>query len=172
LWADVTVLSEKASVELVRRLNYFPSNVNVFACLQCGKCTSGCTVMVLMENFPHKVVDMVRLGLVPELLKSDVIWACTQCQKCRDACPQKVNPSEVFIVLRNISIIGGGSVPDTYTSMLSKVLEYGFIQDAIEIVGSDSLTYDRLKLGLSQLNGPKDMDTFQANCMDAFQRGA
>ncbi|MCC6018258.1 MAG: 4Fe-4S dicluster domain-containing protein [archaeon YNP-LCB-003-016] len=171
MWADVTVLSEKANVELVKRLKNFPSIVDPYACLQCGKCTSGCTVMVLMENFPHRVVDMVRLGLVPELLKSDVIWACTQCQKCRDACPQKVNPSEIFIVLRNLSIIEGGSVPDAYSNMLSKVLESGFIQDAIGVVGSDGLTYDRLKLSLPQLSGPKNVDVFQANCMDAFQRG-
>lgn len=167
----MTVLCEKSNVDLIRRISLFPSILNPLACIQCGKCTSGCTVMVLMENFPHRVVDMVKLGLIPELLRSSVIWACTQCQKCRDACPQNVNPSEVFIVLRNMSIIEGESVPEAYMNMLSKVLECGFIQDAVSVIGSDGLVYDRLKLGLTDLKGPKNISVFQNNCMDAFQRG-
>ncbi|MEM1549226.1 MAG: 4Fe-4S dicluster domain-containing protein [Candidatus Methanomethylicia archaeon] len=170
MWSDVTTLSEKFDGSLKEKVTRFPSILNPSSCFQCGKCTSGCTIMVLMENFPHRVVDMVKLGLVSELLRSDVIWACTQCQKCRDACPQNVNPSEIFIVLRNMSIIEGGSVPEAYMSMLSKVLESGYIQDVASVIGSDGLIYDRSKLGLVNLKGPRDMSIFQNNCMEAFQR--
>ncbi|MCX8168689.1 MAG: 4Fe-4S dicluster domain-containing protein [Candidatus Methanomethylicia archaeon] len=171
MWADVSLISEKRNFDLIKKFNYFPAHVNPLICIQCGKCTSGCTIMVLMENFPHRVVNMVKLGLVNELLKSDVIWACTQCQKCRDTCPQIVNPSEVFIILRNLSILEGGSVPEVYMNMLSKVLECGYIQDAISVIGSDGLIYDRSKLNLTVIKGPRDLNLFQVNCMDSFQKG-
>ncbi|MEM2136944.1 MAG: 4Fe-4S dicluster domain-containing protein [Candidatus Methanomethylicia archaeon] len=171
MWADVVVLSERSNLDMLKRVMNFPSTFNPLTCIQCGKCTSGCTVMVLMENFPHRVVENVRLGLIPELLKSDVIWACTQCQKCRDACPQNVYPSEIFIVLRNLSVLEGGSVPEAYMNMLSKVLECGYAQDVVSVLGSDGIIYDRSKLNLPSLTKPSNMDIFQTNCMEAFQKG-
>ncbi|HDO20355.1 MAG: 4Fe-4S dicluster domain-containing protein [archaeon GB-1867-097] len=167
---EVSLLSELADMKLLDELLKFPLELDPLACLQCGKCTSGCTVMVLMENYPSRVVERVRLGLIPALLKSDLIWACTQCQKCRDACPQKVSPVEVFIALRNLAVLKGESVPQSYLKMLSTLLERGFIQEEMKVLGSDSIEYDRSNLNLPLLKGPKNLEKFQMNVMKAFEK--
>jgi len=166
----VTVLTKIAQLELLRRLLKVPGDQNPLSCMQCGKCTSGCTIMVLLENYPHRVVDRVRLGLIEDLLKSDVIWACTQCLKCKEACPQKVSPMEVFLALRNLAISGGASLPESYMKMLATAIETGFIQEPLEVVGRDGKSYKREDLGLPPISGPKKLDVFQLTIMKAFEK--
>ncbi len=165
----VTVLTKIADIEMLRKLMKIPGDQNPLRCMQCGRCTSGCTVMVLMENYPHRVVDRVRLGLIEDLLKSDVIWACTQCQKCKEACPQKVSPMEVFLALRNLAIASGASVPEEYMKMLSSIIETGFIQEPIKVSGRNGKTYDRESLGLPAIKGPKEIEKYMDNVMKAFE---
>ncbi len=166
----VTVITKVANLELLRKILKIPGDQNPLRCMQCGKCTSGCTVMVLMENYPHRVIDRVRLGLIEDLLKSDVIWACTQCQKCKEACPQRVSPMEVFLALRNLAIAAGGSVPEAYMKMLSSVIEIGYIQEPVKVSGRDGKTYDRATLGLPEIPKIKNPEKFVENVMNAFEK--
>jgi len=166
----VTSLTKVSKRELLEKILEIPGDQKPLNCMQCGKCTSGCTIMVLLENYPHRVVDKVRLGLIEELLRSDVIWACTQCLKCKEACPQRVSPVEVFLALRNLSINEGASLPEAYMKMLSSTLETGFIQEQVEVIGSDGETYTREKLGLPLIKGPKKLEKYQLAVMTAFEK--
>ena len=166
----VTVLTKIAEPELLRKLMKVPGDQNPLSCLQCGKCTSGCTIMVLLENYPHRVVDRVRLGLIDDLLRSDVIWACTQCLKCKEACPQKVSPMEVFLALRSLAISSGASLPEAYMKMLANTIETGFVQEPVEAIGKDGKSYKREDLGLPPICGPRNLEVFQLTVMKAFEK--
>ena len=76
-------------------------------CFQCGKCTSGCEAMKLLELEPHKIMSMTKLGFIEELINSDIIWTCITCYKCKERCPQRVAPVEVLYSIKNLAIAAG-----------------------------------------------------------------
>jgi len=80
------------------------SHANLFACLQCQKCTSGCPVSALADIKPHAMVRMVQLGQRDKVLASTMLWQCTTCQTCATRCPQKVSVAALHDGLRRISV--------------------------------------------------------------------
>jgi heterodisulfide reductase subunit C len=80
------------------------SHANLMACLQCGKCTSGCPVSAMADIKPHEIVRMVQFGHRDELLASQMLWQCTSCQTCATRCPQKVSVAAINDGLRRLSL--------------------------------------------------------------------
>jgi heterodisulfide reductase subunit C len=79
------------------------SHANLMACLQCGKCTSGCPVSAIADIKPHEMVRAVQFGQRDDVLKSRLIWECTSCQTCATRCPQKVSVAALNDGLRRLS---------------------------------------------------------------------
>lgn len=79
------------------------SGANLAACLQCGKCSSGCPVAARSNLRPHVLVRLVQLGQRDEVLASRFIWECTSCQTCITRCPQKVDVAAMNDALRRMS---------------------------------------------------------------------
>jgi heterodisulfide reductase subunit C len=79
------------------------SGANLAACLQCGKCSSGCPVAARSNLRPHVLVRLVQLGQRDEVLASRFIWECTSCQTCMTRCPQKVDIAAMNDALRRMS---------------------------------------------------------------------
>ena len=136
-------------------------------CFQCGKCTSGCEAMKLLELEPHKIMSMTKLGFIDELLNSDIIWTCITCYKCKERCPQRVAPVEVLYSLKNIAIAAGKQVPGEYSNILQSVLASGLIQSVKEARTRDLKGVDRDSLGLPPQPAPKDPAKFQQVLMKA-----
>jgi heterodisulfide reductase subunit C2 len=88
--------------------------VNVLACLQCRKCSSGCPVAARVDIKPHELVRLVQLGQRSEVLSSRMVWECTSCQTCITRCPQKVDIAAMNDELRRISL-AEGKVPASAT---------------------------------------------------------
>jgi len=61
--------------EINTRLKKLQGEISEF-CYQCAKCTSGCEAHKLLELEPHKIVALLKRGLIDELVNSDVIWTC------------------------------------------------------------------------------------------------
>jgi heterodisulfide reductase subunit C len=62
------------------------------------------------------------------------IWGCTVCDTCDEVCPQKVELTEIFTILKNKSV-ERGEAPVYFTGQASTVLEHGKaipMQPAIE----------------------------------------
>jgi heterodisulfide reductase subunit C len=136
-------------------------------CFQCGKCTSGCEAMKLLELEPHKIMSMTKLGFIDELINSDIIWTCITCYKCKERCPQGVAPVEVLYSLKNIAIASGKQVPGEYSNILQSVLVSGLIQSVQEVRQRDMETATRDKLELPPAPVPKDPTKFQQILMKA-----
>ncbi len=131
-------------------------------CFQCAKCTSGCEAHKLLELEPHKIIALLKRGLIDEMINSDIIWTCVTCLKCRERCPQKVSPVDVLFALKNMAVAQGKQIPGKYTAMLQSILSTGLIQSTQKSLMKDGKTKDRGELNLPPLSKPKNMEKFMA----------
>jgi len=164
---DLTSMGEPQSdlkKEINDRLIKLQDEISEY-CFQCAKCTSGCEAHKLLELEPHKVVALLKRGLINELVNADVIWTCMSCQKCRERCPQRVAPVEVLYALKNMAVISGKQIPGKYTGMLQSILSVGLIQDVQQTTTRSNKTVKRDDLGLPALSKPTDVAKFQAGLM-------
>lgn len=108
---EVTLADSRLAEDVARACH-----ANLSACLQCGKCTSGCPVASQADLKPHVLVRLVQLGQADEVLASRAIWLCTSCQTCRTRCPQGVDIAALNDALRRLSrraakVAAGTTVP-------------------------------------------------------------
>jgi len=146
--------------EINERLKKLQDEVSEY-CYQCAKCTSGCEAHKLLELEPHKIVALLKRGLIDEMVNSEVIWTCMSCFKCRERCPQKVAPVEILFALKNMAVASGKQIPGNYTAWLQSVLSIGLLQDVKSITTKDSKSVSRNDLGLPEISKPTDPTKFQ-----------
>jgi heterodisulfide reductase subunit C len=164
---DLTSMGEPQTdlrKELNDRLTKLQDEISDY-CFQCAKCTSGCEAHKLLELEPHKIVALLKRGLINELVNSDVIWTCMTCQKCRERCPQRIAPVEILFLLKNMAVASGKQIPGKYTGMLQSILSLGLIQDVQQAPTRTNKIMKRDELGLPQLSKPTDVAKFQAGIM-------
>ena len=160
---DLTSMAEEQSdlrKEINERLEKLQNESSEY-CFQCAKCTAGCEAHKLLELEPHKIVALLKRGLIDEMVNSDVIWTCMSCFKCWERCPQKVAPVEILNALKNMAVATGKQIPGKYTAMLQSVLSIGLIQDVQEVAMSEEKTMKRDSLELPPLSKPTDATKFQ-----------
>jgi len=160
---DLTSMGESQTQikkEINERLKKLQDEVSEY-CYQCAKCTSGCEAHKLLELEPHKMVALLKRGLIDEMVNSEVIWTCMSCFKCRERCPQKVAPVEILFALKNMAVASGKQIPGNYTSWLQSVLSIGLLQDIKSINTKDSKSVSRTDLGLPDISKPTDPTKFQ-----------
>ncbi len=147
--------------EINKRLKKLQEELSDY-CYQCAKCTSGCEAHKLLELEPHKMVALLKRGLIDEMVNSDIIWTCMSCFKCRERCPQKVAPVDVLFALKNMAVASGKQVPGKYTAWLQSVLGTGLLQETKTISTKDNKTLNRSDLNLPDISKPSDPAKFQA----------
>ena len=146
--------------EINDRLKKLQDEISQF-CYQCAKCTSGCEAHKLLELEPHKIVALLKRGLIDEMVNSDIIWTCMSCFKCWERCPQKVAPVEILFALKNMAVSSGKQIPGKYTGMVQSILSIGLIQDILNVSTRDNITKNRDDLGLPKISKPVDVAKFQ-----------
>ena len=164
---DLTSMGESQldlKKELNDRLVKLQDEISEY-CFQCAKCTSGCEAHKLLELEPHKIVALLKRGLINELVNSDVIWTCMTCLKCRERCPQRVAPVEIMFALKNMAVASGKQIPGKYTGMLQSILSIGLIQDIQQTATRSNKILKRDDLGIPPLSKPTDVAKFQAGIM-------
>jgi heterodisulfide reductase subunit C len=122
-------------------------------CYQCATCSGACPVAQVTQGRynPRRLILDALLGLKGKIFGKENafnIWGCTVCDTCDEVCPQKVELTEIFTILKNISIERGEG-PDYYTTQASTILEHGKaipMQAAIE--------RRRQQLGLPEILSP------------------
>ena len=160
---DLTSMGESQTElrkEINERLSRLQDEISDY-CFQCAKCTSGCEAHKLLELEPHKIVALLKRGLIDELVNSDVIWTCMSCFKCRERCPQKVAPVDILFALKNMAVASGKQIPGKYTNMLQSILSIGLIQDVQSVTTRNDKTMKRDNLGLPTVSKPVDVAKFQ-----------
>lgn len=149
-------------------------------CHQCGKCSSGCPAASFLDFRPRKIVAMVQLGMIEELLKSEVIWSCAQCLGCKERCPRDVAPYDVIQALQNIAFERNLFVPESYSVLIKSVLKNGVVQTPTRVriwkhlptkdaMRGDFEFGDRQSLHLPQLKKPAEMEKLARALQEAFK---
>ena len=160
---DLTSMSESQTAiknEINQRLSKLLDESSDY-CYQCAKCTSGCEAHKLLELEPHKIIALLKRGLIDEMINSEVIWTCMSCFKCRERCPQKVAPVDVLFSLKNLAVASGKQIPGNYTAILQSVLSTGLLQEVKDVITKDNKTKNRKNLGLPDISKPIDTTKFQ-----------
>jgi len=98
--------------------------LELFGCIQCGKCTGGCpvarkTVLNIRSLIYHMLVEPeLDINAHPEL------WDCTCCFTCVERCPKDVQPAELIIGLRG-QLVESGRIPETIGAALMGTFRQG-----------------------------------------------
>lgn len=121
-------------------------------CIQCGVCSSGCTVTEYVDMQPHRVVASCLLGLKDKVLSSQAIWTCSLCHRCTERCPKGVDYSFILALLRNLAA-DEGKIPKEYSSTVDVISENGFV---VPFTGrmKDNINRRRKNMGLPSISAP------------------
>lgn len=103
----------------------FAKDYDLFACIQCGKCTGGCPVSFKTAlNVRSLIYRLLTSSNGFELDGFEELWDCTTCNTCTARCPKEVNPMEMMIGLRS-AVVEGGRIPSTVKIALQSVFTQG-----------------------------------------------
>jgi Fe-S oxidoreductase len=93
---------------------------DLFACIQCGKCTGGCPMAMKTRLNPRSIIlRLLTAGDGFDLEGREELWDCTTCSTCATRCPKKVNPMETIIGLRSAFVEKGRVHPNVKTALES-----------------------------------------------------
>ncbi|MFX0069729.1 MAG: 4Fe-4S dicluster domain-containing protein [Candidatus Hermodarchaeota archaeon] len=152
----MTQMIKKTAKELDNKFRYEISEKvgakSLLKCIQCGVCSSGCTVTEYVDMQPHRVVASCLLGLKEEVLSSQAIWTCSLCHRCTERCPKNVDYSFILALLRNMAA-KEGKVPKEYSSTVEVIYDNGFV---VPYTGGlkDNIDRRRNRMGLPQIIPP------------------
>ncbi len=137
-------------------------------CTQCGKCSSGCPAARYLDLRPRVIALMAQRDELDELLTSEVFWLCTQCHQCMERCPRVITPYDIIIYLQNLAV-KKGDYPKELDMLLNMVKRLSAIQEVQEVFDKEFETYERDDLGLPELNGPEDMESFRRSLISVLE---
>jgi heterodisulfide reductase subunit C2 len=94
-------------------------------CQDCGSCTGSCPMAkVLPDKYnPRKLLQRVTQDL-PKLLESDELWLCAWCYKCTERCPSGIQPTEIFLLTRNLAS-KEGHIPRNPKAIMRQIMKSG-----------------------------------------------
>ncbi|MFX0097949.1 MAG: 4Fe-4S dicluster domain-containing protein [Candidatus Hodarchaeota archaeon] len=103
-------------------------NITLSGCYQCSTCTGGCPVALITNGKynPRKIIEQSILGLREKLVESDDanLWLCSTCQKCVELCPQLVELTEIFTLIKN-ECFEAGKAPAGFTAQADAIYKSG-----------------------------------------------
>jgi heterodisulfide reductase subunit C len=124
-------------------------NASLSYCYQCSTCSGGCPVALITNGKynPRNIIEEAILGLKDKLVEKQEpnLWLCSTCQKCVELCPQKVELTEIFTLIKNLCF-ERGKVPEAFIAQGQSVLENG-----VAIPYSKAILSRREKLGLPEI---------------------
>jgi Fe-S oxidoreductase len=103
----------------------FLEKYELYACLQCGKCTGGCPIALRAPlNIRSLMREVLLEGKPATALECLGLWDCTTCATCTLRCPRGLKPAEFIVGLR-AELVEEGRVPKTIIDALEGTYKHG-----------------------------------------------
>ncbi len=97
----------------------------LYGCMQCGRCTSGCPISLKSAlNIRRLIWEATVYENREAINERQELWDCTTCSTCTIRCPRGLKPQEVIIGMR-AALIEEGHVPTTARDALEGVFKHG-----------------------------------------------
>ncbi len=109
------ILPKPASAELAEL------SQSLLTCFQCGTCSASCPAVDAMDVTPRHLWQMIRWGLMDEVLQTRAFWQCTQCYACTVRCPRGIITSEHMRLLRRWVAEEGLELPESVKTLKQTV---------------------------------------------------
>lgn len=93
---------DKTSTSLQEELKSY-CRIDINKCMECGKCSGGCSNADIFDITPRKIVQLVKYGNENKLLEMDALWTCVGCHLCVDRCPSSINIPRIIDYFREKS---------------------------------------------------------------------
>lgn len=108
--------------------------IDIEACLECGKCTGGCSNAHIFDYTPRKIVQLIKLGQEQRLYDMDALWSCVSCHLCVDRCPSGIDIPRIMDYVREKAVnqglvADGNQVKLFYDLMLDSIGKTGRIAE-------------------------------------------
>ena len=107
------------------------SDIDLHYCYQCSRCTKECPVSAILGKdvySPRKIILDALLGLKNAVIlpkENNInLYGCTYCDTCDEVCPSNIELTEIFYLLKNISIAENKG-PDWPVEQAKVILEHG-----------------------------------------------
>ncbi len=79
------------------------SGQNIFACYQCRRCASGCTVGEETGVTPDKLIRYIITGNKEAALDNKLVWQCVSCYTCGTRCPNLIQSGRITETLKKMT---------------------------------------------------------------------
>jgi len=94
---------------------------SLLTCFQCGTCSASCPAVDAMDVTPRHLWQLIRWGLMDEVLQTRAFWQCTQCYACTVRCPRGIITSEHMRLLRRWVAEEGLELPESVKTLKQTV---------------------------------------------------
>lgn len=98
--------------------------LELFGCIQCGKCTGGCPVARKTDLNIRTLIYHMLIDPDMDVDAHQELWDCTACFTCVERCPKDVQPAELVIALRG-ELVESGRIPETVGTALMSIFRQG-----------------------------------------------
>jgi heterodisulfide reductase subunit C len=144
------------SINFEFRKQFSHLNHTLSYCYQCATCSGGCPVAKLTkgEYNPRKIIECALLGLEEKLIQQQEpnVWLCVTCQKCVELCPQGVELTEIFDIIKNYCV-KSGKLPDAFKSQAELVYNTG-----VALPFTEPILKRRTALGLGTIKNADPLE--------------
>jgi heterodisulfide reductase subunit D len=77
-----------------------PEGSKLKTCIQCGSCSSSCSAAENISSTRRYIWRMLQMGLIDEVISTELFWHCTICSMCEIRCPRGIPLTEIITGLR------------------------------------------------------------------------
>jgi len=103
-----------------------PEGRQIMTCIQCGTCAGACPYGEYMEYPPRAVINMLRRGLLDEVIASGSLLRCVSCFACMNKCPRDIRLTEVLLPLvKEQTLANLKELPGELQKSLENMARYG-----------------------------------------------
>lgn len=90
----------EADTQWAHQISKLPGCERLYACIQCGTCSSTCPLSIYMDYTPRRVIQLVKEGFRQDALTCKTIWLCSSCYSCTARCPQDIKVTDIMYALK------------------------------------------------------------------------